>query len=120
MVLDAAKGIEPQTRKLFEVCRRRGIPIFTFINKMDRPALDPLALLDEIETLLDMEPVPMNWPLGDGPHFQGVYDRDAQGVYLYERTERNERMAPEVFVAGCVSEAGCANGTAPPAVRGAD
>ena len=98
MVLDAAKGIEPQTRKLFEVCRRRGIPIFTFINKMDRPALDPLALLDEIETLLDMEPVPMNWPLGDGPHFQGVYDRASQGVYLFERTERNERMAPEVFV----------------------
>jgi peptide chain release factor 3 len=97
MVLDAAKGIEPQTRKLFEVCRRRGIPIFTFINKMDRPALDPLELLDEIETLLDMEPVPMNWPIGDGALFQGVYDRAAQGVYLFERTERNERISPEVF-----------------------
>ena len=98
MVLDAAKGIEPQTRKLFEVCRRRGIPIFTFINKMDRPALDPLELLDEIESLLGMEPAPMNWPLGDGPHFQGVYDRAAQGVYLFERTARNERISPEVFV----------------------
>jgi peptide chain release factor 3 len=98
MVLDAAKGIEPQTRKLFEVCRKRGIPIFTFINKMDRPARDPLELLDEIEALLGMEPAPMNWPLGDGPHFQGVYDREARGVYLFERTERNERIAPEEFV----------------------
>ena len=58
MVLDAAKGIEAQTRKLFEVCRRRGIPIFTFINKLDRPARDPLELLDEIETVLGMQPVP--------------------------------------------------------------
>ncbi len=98
MVLDAAKGIEPQTRKLFEVCRRRGIPIFTFINKMDRPARDPLELLDEIQELLGMEPVPMNWPLGDGPHFKGVYDRRSEGVYLFQRIERNERIAPEEFV----------------------
>lgn len=98
MVLDAAKGIEPQTRRLFEVCRRRGIPIFTFINKMDRPARHPLELLDEIESILGMQPVPMNWPLGDGPHFKGVYDRQRKGVYLYERTERNERMSPEIFV----------------------
>lgn len=98
MVLDAAKGIEPQTRKLFDVCRMRGIPIFTFINKMDRPARDPLELLDEIESILGMEPSPMNWPLGDGPHFLGVYDRRSKGVYLYERTERNERMAPEEFI----------------------
>ena len=69
-----------------------------FINKVDRPALDPLELLDEIETLLEMEPVPMNWPLGDGLHFQGVYDRAAQGVYLFERAERNECISPEVFV----------------------
>lgn len=98
MVLDAAKGIEPQTRKLFDVCRRRGIPIFTFINKMDRPARDPLELLDEIEEILGMQPAPMNWPLGDGPHFQGVYDRRSKGVYLFQRTERNETMAPEEFV----------------------
>src|SRR5690606_39291099 len=71
MVLDAAKGVEPQTRKLFDVCRRRGIPIFTFINKMDRPARDALSLLDEIETVLGMEPVPMNWPIGDGQSFLG-------------------------------------------------
>ncbi len=98
MVIDAAKGIEPQTLKLFEVCRKRGIPIFTFINKMDRPARDPLELLDEIQKVLGMEPIPMNWPLGDGPFFQGVYDRASRGVYLFERTERNERMAPEVFM----------------------
>lgn len=98
MVLDAAKGIEPQTRKLFDVCRKRGIPIFTFINKMDRPARDPLGLMDEIEATLGMEPVPMNWPLGDGHHFKGVYDRNSEGVHLFLRTERNERRAPEEFV----------------------
>jgi peptide chain release factor 3 len=98
MVMDAAKGIEPQTLKLFEVCRKRGIPIFTFINKMDRPARDPLDLLDEIKKVLGMEPVPMNWPIGDGPDFRGVYDRASKGVYLFERTERNERMALEEFM----------------------
>jgi peptide chain release factor 3 len=97
MVLDAAKGIEPQTRKLFEVCRKRGIPIFTFINKMDRPALPALELLDEIEEVLGMQPVPINWPLGDGLNFKGVYDREKKGIYLYERVERNERMVSERF-----------------------
>ena len=98
MVLDAAKGIEPQTRKLYEVCRKRGIPLFTFINKMDRPARDPLELLDEIEAILGMQPVPMNWPLGDGHHFRGVYDRRSKGVYFFQRALRNERMAPEEFI----------------------
>ena len=98
MVLDAAKGIEPQTRKLFDVCRQRSIPIFTFINKMDRPALHPIELLDQIESMLGMQPVPMNWPIGDGNKFRGVYDREAEGVYLYERTARNEKMSPEEFM----------------------
>ncbi|PKN91419.1 MAG: peptide chain release factor 3 [Chloroflexi bacterium HGW-Chloroflexi-6] len=98
MVIDAAKGIEPQTLKLFEVCRKRGIPVFTFINKMDRPARDPLDLLDEIKKVLGMEPIPMNWPLGDGVDFKGVYDRATKGVYVFERTERNERMAAETFI----------------------
>jgi peptide chain release factor 3 len=98
MVLDAAKGIEPQTRKLFDVCRLRGIPIFTFINKMDRPAREPLELLDEIQSILGMEPVPMNWPVGDGPDFLGVYDRSSKGVYLYNRTEHNERRSTETFL----------------------
>ncbi len=95
MVLDAAKGVEPQTIKLFEVCRQRGIPIFTFINKMDRPAEDALGLLDEVETVLGMQPVPMNWPIGDGPSFIGVYDRDSEDVHLYDRTARNQTISPE-------------------------
>ena len=99
MVLDAAKGVEPQTRRLFEVCRKRGIPIFTFINKMDRPSQDPLALLDEIEEILGLQPVPVNWPIGDGQTFKGVYDRRQKGIYLYDRTERNERISPERFIA---------------------
>jgi peptide chain release factor 3 len=97
MVLDAAKGVETQTRKLFEVCRQRGIPMFTFINKMDRPALDPLALLDEVETVLGMQPVPINWPVGDGDRFKGVYDRRTQQVHLYDRTVRNQTISPETI-----------------------
>ncbi|MDZ4815187.1 MAG: peptide chain release factor 3 [Verrucomicrobiota bacterium] len=86
MVIDAGKGIQIQTRKLFEVCRRRGIPIFTFMNKLDRPARAPLELLDELETVLGIKSFPMNWPLGDGPHFKGVYDRLTQQVHLFEKT----------------------------------
>ncbi|MCP5098193.1 MAG: peptide chain release factor 3 [Chloroflexi bacterium] len=95
MVLDAAKGVEPQTIKLFEVCRKRGIPVFTFINKMDRPSEDPLGLLDEVETVLGMQPVPMNWPIGDGPSFMGVYDRHSEEVHLYDRTAHNQTISPE-------------------------
>ena len=67
MVVDAGKGIESQTRKLFEVCRKRGVPIFTFMNKLDRPARPALELLDELESVLGIHAIPMNWPLGDGP-----------------------------------------------------
>ncbi len=95
MVLDAAKGVEAQTIKLFEVCRRRGIPVFTFINKMDRPALDALELLDEVETVLGMQPVPMNWPIGDGDTFMGIYDRLTEEVHLYDRTAHNQTISPE-------------------------
>lgn len=95
MVLDAAKGIEEQTKKLFEVCRLRGIPIFTFINKMDRPSKAPLALLDEIQEVLQMEPVPLTWPVGSGHQFMGVYDRAAEEVILFERSVRNEQQAAE-------------------------
>ncbi len=97
MVLDAAKGVEPQTLKLFEVCRQRNIPIFTFINKLDRPARDPLALLDEIETVLQMEPVPMNWPIGDGDRFMGVYERHSECVHLFDRTVHNQTISPELI-----------------------
>src|SRR5246127_248432 len=75
MVIDSAKGIETQTRKLFEVCRRRGVPIFTFMNKVDRPTRDPLALMDELESVLGIGAFAVNWPLGSGPGFKGVYDR---------------------------------------------
>src|SRR5205823_9770102 len=78
MVLDSAKGIEPQTRKLFEVCRMRHIPIICFINKLDHPGRDPFDLVDEIERELHVGAVPMNWPIGNGPNFQGVYDRSEE------------------------------------------
>ncbi len=97
MVLDAAKGVEAQTRRLFEVSRQRGIPVFTFINKMDRPARDLLGLLDEVETVLGMQPIPMNWPIGDGDSFLGVYDRLTRQVYLYDRTVRNQTISPETM-----------------------
>ena len=86
MVIDAAKGIEPQTRKLFEVCRQRGVPIFTFMNKCDRPMRDPLALLDELERVLGIGAFPVNWPIGNGLEFQGVFDRQTQQMHLFERT----------------------------------
>ncbi len=94
MVIDAAKGIEPQTLKLFEVCRRRGVPIFTFINKLDRPAKDPLELLDELERVMNIQAYPVNWPLGNGPSFRGVFDRLEGKVHLFERTVGGAFVAP--------------------------
>ena len=97
MVIDAAKGIEAQTRKLFEICRLRGIPIFTFINKLDRPAKDPLALLDEIETTLQIGVCAINWPMGDGQDFRGVYDRQQNLAHFFERTVGGAYRAPEAL-----------------------
>ena len=94
MVIDAGKGIESQTRKLFEICRRRHIPIFTFINKLDRPAREPLALLDELESVLGIHAYAVNWPLGAGPEFRGVFDRIAQQVHLFQRTVGGAYRAP--------------------------
>ncbi|MFV9505418.1 MAG: peptide chain release factor 3 [Oscillochloridaceae bacterium umkhey_bin13] len=94
MVLDAAKGIEAQTRKLFEVCRMRGVPILTFINKLDQPGRDPLDLLDEIERLLEISAVPLNWPIGSGSAFQGVYDLVERQVLRFERTTHGAQRAP--------------------------
>src|SRR4249920_732868 len=99
MVLDAAKGIEPQTLKLFEVCRSRGLPVLTFINKLDQPALDPFELLDQIERVLGIAAAPINWPLGDGPAFAGVYDLEANTVLAYERGARGRRMEPVAVAA---------------------
>nr|AUG32682.1 peptide chain release factor 3 [Paulinella longichromatophora] len=91
MLEDAAKGLEPQTRKLFEVCRMRKIPIFTFINKMDRPGREPLELLDEIESELGLRPWPVNWPIGSGEEFRGLIDRRNKKVTLFERAERGRQ-----------------------------
>src|SRR5579863_8094688 len=94
MVIDAAKGVEAQTRKLFEVCRRRGIPIFTFMNKFDRPTRNPIGLVDEIEAVLGIQASPVVWPLGNGPGFRGVYDRRSRRVHLFERVPGGAYRAP--------------------------
>jgi peptide chain release factor 3 len=94
MVIDAAKGIETQTRKLFEVCRQRGVPIFTFMNKCDRPMREPLMLLDELERVLGIGAFPVNWPIGSGSDFQGVFDRHTKMMHLFERTVGGKFRAP--------------------------
>lgn len=93
MLLDGAKGLETQTLKLFEVCKLRQLPMFTFINKMDRPAREPLELLDEIESTLGLTPYPMNWPIGAGDRFKGVYDRRTGEIHLFERTSHGQKAA---------------------------
>jgi peptide chain release factor 3 len=94
MVIDAANGVEEQTRKLFEVCRRHRLPILTFVNKFDRPAKDPLELLDDIERTLGISAAPVNWPVGNAEHFRGVYDIDRQHLLLYEREAQGQYRAP--------------------------
>ena len=96
MVLDAAKGVEPQTLKLFAVCRDRGIPIVTFVNKLDQPGQEPMAILDEIEKVLEMSAVPRNWPIGIGPSFQGVYDFGGERVLRFERGSRGGRAVETI------------------------
>jgi peptide chain release factor 3 len=109
MLIDAAKGVEAQTRKLFEVCRMRGTPIVTFVNKLDRPARDPMELMTEVEEVLKLRTAPVTWPVGSGDRFQGVYERQqldeggkviAPGQVLrFERTAHNATRAP-VTVSG--------------------
>ena len=94
MLIDAAKGVEPQTKKLFAICRARRIPLFTFVNKMDRPSRDPLELLDELEKVLGIATYPINWPIGSGPSFRGVYDRRSHDVNLFERVTHGAKRAP--------------------------
>jgi len=91
MVIDASKGVEAQTRKLFKVCGMRGIPIFTFINKMDREANDTFELLDEIEKELGIATCPVNWPIGCGKNFKGVYDRQKNSVVTFSDTEKGTK-----------------------------
>jgi peptide chain release factor 3 len=92
MVIDGSKGVEAQTRKLFKVCVMRHIPIFTFINKMDRDAMDTFELLDDIEKELGIATCPVNWPIGSGKGFKGVYDRAKQEVELFSDTQKGTRM----------------------------
>lgn len=95
MVIDAGKGIESQTRKLFEVCRKRGVPIFTFMNKLDRPTRPLLELLDELESVLGIGACALNWPLGVGKDFRGVYDRHDRSVHLFQRNAGGAFRAAE-------------------------
>ncbi|MEA5533496.1 peptide chain release factor 3 [Crocosphaera sp. XPORK-15E] len=95
MLIDAAKGLEPQTRKLFEVCRMRGLPIFTFINKMDRPGREPLELLDQIEQELGLKTYAVNWPIGMGDRFKGVYSRRQKSIHLFKRRAHGSQQAQE-------------------------
>jgi peptide chain release factor 3 len=100
MLIDAAKGVEPQTIKLFKVCKLRGIPIFTFANKLDRYGRSPLELMDDLEKVLGMRAFPMNWPIGSGPEFRGVYDRRTRQVHVFAAEGRHgeaevgERVVP--------------------------
>ena len=87
MVIDAAKGIEVQTKKLFQVCSMRGIPIFTFINKLDREAMDPLESMQELEDVLGLPSVAVTWPIGCGQDFEGIYDRQRNIVNLFKKNE---------------------------------
>jgi len=91
MLIDAARGVEAQTIKLFKVCRMRGIPIFTFVNKMDRAAKDPFALMEELEQVLGIRACPMNWPIGVDGDFQGVCHRDTHTVELYDAGDHGKR-----------------------------
>ncbi len=95
MVLDAAKGIESQTLKLFQVCRARNLPVITFLNKYDRPGRDPLELLDEIEQQIKLRPTPVTWPVGSGEEFQGLVDRRNGRYTRFTRTARGASAALE-------------------------
>lgn len=93
MVIDASKGVENQTRKLFKVCVMRHIPIFTFVNKMDRESRNPFDLMEQIESELGIETYPVNWPIGSGKEFKGVYDRDKKHIISFEASGGQHQVA---------------------------
>lgn len=95
IVLDGARGIETQTLKLFQVAQARGLPLITFVNKLDRPALSPLALIDDIEEQLGLRATPVTWPVGNGPDFTGVVDRRDKIMWHFERTARGSSIGEE-------------------------
>ncbi len=92
MVIDGAKGIEAQTKKLFKVCSMRGIPIFTFINKLDRETKEPFDLVQELEDVLGLPSVPVSWPIGNGMNFEGIYDLLKNEVHLYKSGKQTKTL----------------------------
>lgn len=105
MVLDAIKGVEPQTVKLFQVCARRKIPILTFVNKLDRPGSEPLGVLTEIERVLGIGAAPLNWPIGAGHTFRGLCDRRSREVVLFDLSARGSLVVPTAR--GVLDDAAC-------------
>lgn len=95
MLLDAANGLEPQTLKLFDVCRHRGIPVITFVNKWDRPGKHALELCDELENRIGLRPTPLTWPVGEAGHFTGLLDRRAGTMSVFERAPGGVRISEE-------------------------
>src|SRR4029077_18863312 len=93
MVIDAANGVEDQTRKLFQVRRRHRLALTTFVNKLDRPSRDPLALVDDIERTLGIAAAPVNWPIGSAERFRGVYDIQSQTLLRYSREAQGQYRA---------------------------
>ena len=108
MVIDASKGVEAQTIKLFKVCVMRHIPIFTFINKLDREANDPFDLMDEIERVLGIKTCPINWPIGCGKNFKGVYDRNTNKITTFVAADAgmHEIESHELDVEGAEDQVG--------------
>ena len=104
MLIDGAKGVEAQTRKLFEVCRIKRLPIFTFVNKWDRHGRDPLDLMSEIEEVLGIDAVPVNWPIGAGSEFRGVYDRLNASALLFEGGKHGTEKPEQRSVPGAVND----------------
>lgn len=91
MLLDCANGVEEQTKKLFRVAKERSLPIFTFVNKLDRPGREPIELIDEVENLFGLHAVPMTWPIGSGPNFKGVYIRATRQIQVFERSKAGSK-----------------------------
>jgi peptide chain release factor 3 len=98
MVIDCAKGVEAQTKKLFQVCKLRNIPIFTFINKLDRQGLDPYELLEDLENALGIRSCPMNWPIGMGKDFRGIYHRDKEEIQLFGAGNHGQSKTENTFI----------------------
>src|SRR6185437_938095 len=94
MLLDCAKGVEPQTKKLFRVCKMRRLPIFTFVNKLDRPGREPFDLIGEVEEVLGIGVYPITWPIHAGGRFLGVYHRVQKQVFLFEQVAHGAEIAP--------------------------